>query len=287
MTWFLNIVGALLVLAALRDIFRTLWHPSGFGSLCRAAFDLVWKVTRRWSTELAGPLGLLTVVVTWSAMIVGGWTLIYLPHMPDGFYFGGPPDPGDSSDLVASIYLSLVAVATLGFGDIVPAYPALRLVVPLQALVGFVLFTAAISWILQVYPALVRRRGLAERLSLLADNDTTSYVGTGDPSTVTQLLQSLTEEILAVRMELLQYGETYYFAEKDPGISLAANLPYALDLARVGKESGSIDVRHAAHVLDGAITSTAASLDAFVGGESTAQLLDAFAADHRHPPVRG
>jgi hypothetical protein len=287
MTWFLNIVGALLVLAALRDIFRTLWHPSGFGSLCRAAFDLVWKVTRRWSTELAGPLGLLTVVVTWSAMIVGGWTLIYLPHMPDGFYFGGPPDPGDSSDLVASIYLSLVAVATLGFGDIVPAYPALRLVVPLQALVGFVLFTAAISWILQVYPALVRRRGLAERLSLLADNDTTSYVGTGDPSTVTQLLQSLTEEILAVRMELLQYGETYYFAEKDPGISLAANLPYALDLARVGKESGSIDVRHAAHVLDGAITSTAASLDAFVGGESTAQLLDGFAADHRHPPVRG
>jgi hypothetical protein len=287
MTWFLNIVGALLVLAALRDIFRTLWHPHGFGSLCRVAFDLVWKVTRRWNTELAGPLGLLAVVVTWSAMIVGGWTLIYLPHMPDGFYFGGPPDPGDSSDLVASIYLSLVAVATLGFGDIMPAYPALRLVVPLQALVGFVLFTAAISWILQVYPALVRRRGLAERLSLLADNDTASYVRTGDPSTVTQLLQSLTEEILAVRMELLQYGETYYFAEKDPGISLAANLPYALDLARVGKESGSIDVHHAAEVLDGAITSTAASLDAFVAGESTSGLLDAFAADHGQVPVRG
>jgi hypothetical protein len=287
-SWFLNALGALLVVLALRDIFHTLWHPRGFGSIGRALFALVWRVARRSRTELAGPLGLLTVVLTWAGMIVAGWTLVYLPHMPEGFYFGGPPHPGGSSDLVASIYLSLVAVATLGFGDIVPAYPALRLVVPFQALVGFVLFTAAISWVLQVYPALVRRRGLAERLSLLADNDTTAYAGSGDPSVVTQLLQSLTEEILAVRMELLQYGETYYFREADPGLSLAATLPYALDLANAGKQSDSVDVRHAAAVLEGALTSTAASLEQFVGtGGSVTDILDAFADDHGQPPTRG
>jgi hypothetical protein len=285
MSWFLNILGALLVLAALRDIFHTLWHPHGLGSLGRGVFALVWRVTSR-HTEIAGPLGLLTVVVTWAVMIVGGWTLVYLPHMPDGFHFSSPPHPGDSSDLVASVYLSLVAVATLGFGDIVPAYPALRLVVPLQALVGFVLFTAAISWILQVYPALVRRRGLAERLSLLADNDTTAYVGSGDPSVVTQLLQSLTEEVLAVRMELLEYGETYYFREADPGLSLAATLPYALDLARAGEQADSVDVRHAAAVLQGALTSTAASLEQFVGGGSVPEVLEAFAHDHGQRPTR-
>jgi hypothetical protein len=288
MSWFLNALGALLVILALRDIFHTLWHPRGFGSLGRVLFALVWRVTRQWRTEIAGPLGLLTVVLTWAVMIVAGWTLVYLPHMPDGFYFGGPPHPGDSSDLVASVYLSLVAVATLGFGDIVPAYPALRLVVPLQALVGFVLFTAAISWILQVYPALVRRRGLAKRLRLLADNDTVAYAVTGDPGTVAQLLQSVTEELLAVRMELLQYGETYYFREGDPSISLAANLPYALDLAHAGKQSGSLDVRHAAAVLEGTVTSTAESLDDYVRtGGSVTDVLAAFAEDHGQRATRG
>jgi hypothetical protein len=286
MSWFLNALGALLVLLALRDIFHTLWHPRGFGSLGRVLFALVWRVTRQWRTELAGPLGLLTVVLTWSVMIVAGWTLVYLPHMPEGFYFGGPPHPGDSSDLVASIYLSLVAVATLGFGDITPAYPALRMVVPLQALVGFVLFTAAISWILQVYPALVRRRGLAKRLNLLAQNDTVDYVTSGDPGTVAQLLQSVTEELLAVRMELLQYAETYYFREGDPSISLAANLPYALDLARAGEHAASVDVRHAAAVLEGAVASTAGSLDEYVRtGESVTEILDAFAHDHGQRPT--
>jgi hypothetical protein len=286
MSWFLNALGALLVVLALRDIFHTLWHPRGFGSLGRVLFALVWRVTRGSRTELAGPLGLLTVVLTWAGMIVVGWTLVYLPHMPEGFYFGGPPHPGGSSDLVASVYLSLVAVATLGFGDIVPAYPALRLVVPLQALVGFVLFTAAISWILQVYPALVRRRGLAKRLSLLAENGTIGYAASGDPGTVAQLLQSVTEELLAVRMELLQYAETYYFREGDPSISLAATLPYALDLARAGKQSDSVDVRHAAAVLEGAVTSTAGSLDEYVGtGGSVTEVLDAFAHDHGQRPV--
>lgn len=38
MTWLLTVAGALLVLLALRDIFHTLWHPSGFGTLARLVF---------------------------------------------------------------------------------------------------------------------------------------------------------------------------------------------------------------------------------------------------------
>jgi hypothetical protein len=63
-----------------------------------------------------------------------------------------------------ALYLSTVAMSTLGFGDIVPVDGWLRLVVPVQALVGFLLLTAAVSWVLQVYPAPARRRVLAVRL---------------------------------------------------------------------------------------------------------------------------
>ena len=114
-----------------------------------------------------GPLALLGTVVLWTALVVVGWAVIYLPHMPEAFNFGSSLSPSRSSDVVSSLYVSAVAVTTLGLGDITPADPVLRLLTPLEALVGFVLLTAAISWILQIYPALVRRRALARRIDVL------------------------------------------------------------------------------------------------------------------------
>lgn len=288
MTWVLDIGGALLVLLVLRDIFHTLWHPRGFGTLGRVVFATVWRLTRRTRTELAGPLGLLAVAFAWTGLVVAGWTLIYLPHMPDGFFFSSPLRPGASSDLVASIYLSMVAVGTLGFGDIVPAYPALRLLVPLQALIGFGLFTAVITWVLQVYPALIRRRALSRQLSIMAATDTASFLGSGETSVVTQLMRGLVDSLTTARLDLQQYGETYYFREDDPTLSLAANLPYALDLVAAGNRADSPEVRHLAAMLDHAVADVVGVLEEYVGShDTTSAALDAFAQDHGQHPLRG
>src|SRR5680860_399058 len=131
MTWAMTAVGVLLILYALRDIFHTLWHPAGFGTLSRTCFRIMWRVTklsnrRSHSTELAGPLGLLATLGTWTLFSIIGFGLVYLPRMPDGFYFGSSLEPKMSSDVVASLYLSIGAVATLGLGDILPATPLLR-----------------------------------------------------------------------------------------------------------------------------------------------------------------
>ena len=153
MTWVLTLLGAASIALALRDIYATLWHPTGLGTLSRWVFRIIWAVAARVGPRgralgSAGPLGMIATVLLWAALIVTGWALIYLPHMPDGFYFSSALQPQSSSDPVAALYLSLVTVATLGYGDITPAYPALRLLIPVQALIGFVMFTAAISWIL-------------------------------------------------------------------------------------------------------------------------------------------
>lgn len=222
-------------------------------------------------------------------MIVAGWTLVYLPHMPEGFFFSSSLRPAESSDVVASAYLSLVTVGTLGFGDIVPAEPALRLVVPLQALVGFVLLTAVISWVLQVYPALARRRAAARHLGLMAATDTETLVeNAGDAAAVVPLLQFLVAELTTVRMELLQYSESYYFRETDAELSLAASLPYALDLVAAGKRSARDEVRQVAAMLELAVSDLAGVLEQFVGEHAAvAAVLDAFAADHGQRPLRG
>ena len=70
--------------------------------------------------------------------------------------------------LVDSLYASLVAVATLGFGDITPTTSWLRILVPLEALIGFAVLTAGLSWVLSVYPVLHRRSSFAQTVMIAA-----------------------------------------------------------------------------------------------------------------------
>ena len=287
MEWLVSALGLVLVAVALRDIFHTLYHPQGFGRLAHGVFRVVWWVTdhvwRRRSRELAGPLGVLGTGLFWTALVVLGWTLVYFPHMPEGFNFGTGLTPEQSSDGVASLYLSLVTVATLGYGDIIPADPVLRILTPLQALVGFVLLTAAISWILQIYPALGRRRSAAKHLSLFRSHCTSEVLGTLEPSVASQMLTSVTREIVQLEADLVQYPEVYYFQEQPDDLSLAVTLPYALDMAESASTSGSAGVRLAAGMLGEAVESLALHLDrAYLRtGATAADVLESYAKDHR------
>ena len=297
MTWLLGIVGAVLILAALLDIFRTLWHPRGFGGIARAIFTATWRLTRplsrgQRSSELSGPLALVVTVALWTAMVVLGWALIYLPHLPDGFNYGSSLDPARSSGVVTAVYISFVYVATLGLGDIVPEASWLRLLVPLQALVGFILLTAAISWILQLYPALGRRRALARRLSALACPQTREIVSTGEVSVAASLLDTVTEGVIQVQVDLLQYGESYFFREERAANSLAATSGVLLDLIEAGRAASAPEVRHGADVLAAAVDDLATAVAMQYphlddeAADDPAAVLAAFADDHQHDQVR-
>ncbi len=291
MTWLMTTAGVALIVLALRDIFHTLWHPGGFGSLSRMVFASIWRVTklinRSRATELAGPWGLLATLALWTLLMVIGFSLVYLPRMPGGFYFGSSLEPGASSDVVASLYLSVVALATLGLGDIEPATALLRLVVPVEALLGFLLLTAGISWVLQLYPALIRRRALARRLTTMARHGAAEVVRTGEPSIAVQLLEGVRGDVAAAEMDLVQYGESYYFRESSTELSLAAAMSYVATLAAAGQRSASPEVRQAAAMLDSGLSAFLDVLrrDFLAGGSEASLTLAAFARDHQHPQL--
>lgn len=251
MTWILVCLGLLLVLLTLRDIFHTLWHPHGMGGVARQLFALTWRAGRRLlpdDSELAGPLALVVTAATWSAGLVVGFALVYLPHMPDGFSVTTPLSP-ERTEVWTSFYLSLVAVATLGLGDVTPVDPWLRMAVPAQALLGFLLFTAVISWVLQLYPALGRRRSLARLITTLGKADGATRVGEAQPAVAVALLEQLRSAVAMAETDLSEYGESYYFREADPGRSLAAQLPYLEDVVQAAVDSASPDVRWAGQML--------------------------------------
>ena len=287
--WLITGVGAVVVLAVLRDIFHTLWHPSGRSGLGRNVMAAVWRAGRprrgrRRVSVLAGPLSMVVVVLAWVALIVLGWTLVYWPHLQDGFFITGALQETSRGGFLDALYLSMVTVATLGFGDIVPTDEWLRIAVPVQALLGFALLTAAVTWVLQIYPALTRRRALAIRLSLLRRADAVRVLAGEDVPMAANLLEDIAGELVQARVDLTQYAETYYFRDGDESASLAATIEAALQLAHAAESSPRADLRFAGKLLDLALGDFARLLDEQflrVGGPPQA-VLAAYAADHGH-----
>ena len=288
-TILLTIAGAALILAALRDVFDVLFHESGRVMLSHGVTRTVWRAFRAIGSRqphlfsLAGPFALVSVVFSWGVLLILGWTLIYWPHMPGSFTLGTGVDP--SHPFTDSLYLSMVTLSTVGFGDIAPGTGLLRALTPLEALLGFGLLTASISWLLSIYPVLSRRRSLAYEVNLLVSSEkrTGTAVVELEPEAAEAVYSELTSRLVAVERDLAALPVAYYFAAADRRFSLPATMPKLLALAHRGlDESLPPRVRLRATMLHEAIDDFAQTAQAVhrLPGRTTEDLLRAYADDH-------
>jgi len=285
--------GVVLIAITLRDVFDALFHPEGRATLSRGVMRSVWRLFRRAANlrpglfQLAGPAALVTVVAIWAALLVLGWALFLWPHLPGGFMETAGGRLGGS--FFEAIHLSLVTLTTLGFGDVVPNATWLRVVEPLEALLGFGLLSASISWLLLLYPVLLRRRALAYELTLLAESatDVPELVEQLGPDSLERLCAELTSRLVAVERDLVAFPVAYYFAERDPRFSLADTVPLLLELAEnAGRREMPGSLRLRAQMLSRALDDFAGTVaDRFHGhrSDSTPELLEAFAEDNLRP----
>jgi voltage-gated potassium channel Kch len=273
-----------------RDAFDALFHAEGRGVFSRQITRAVWQVFRRAGTRhvrlsLAGPVAFVTVIATWAGLLVLGWALVFWPHMPGSFRFD-PDVEAAGSDLVHALNVSLVTLTTLGFGDITPTSEALRLILPLEALLGFGLLSASISWLVSIYPALSRRRSLAYEISLLraAEAEGDLSLDALPPDAAERILAELTSRLVAVERDLVHFPISYYFSAGDPRFSLPVAAPYLLEIARRGmNEAQPMIVRFRARLLMQAIDDLAKTTAAqFHGSGATTpeELLRGYARDH-------
>lgn len=297
MTTLATMLGVALIGVALRDIFAQLFQPSGSGPLNRWLTHLVWDGLRRIAVRypgvlsLAGPSIFLIIIGTWVALLAAGWAFIMWPRLPEDFFFATGGDPSEEHGFVDALYVSLLTLTTLGYGNITPTVGWLRIIVVLEALVGFGLLTAVISWLLSIYPALSRRQALAREVSHIrrAENETGADATRVDSEAAERLLFSLTSQLIMVRGDLAQFPVTYYFRASEELSSLPANMPGLVHLAERGHgEDQPPAVRLRAAMLQGAIQDFADTVSSrnFLGisPESVDDALAVYARDHLHAP---
>ena len=282
-------LGFGLIALAGRDVFDALFHPEGKGTLGHLIMRGVWAAFRQLARArpgafaLAGPTALLLVIGSWAALLILGWALIFWPHIYGGFYSAVAVHPGT---FVEALHISLVTITTVGFSDVIPHAGWLRVVAPLEALLGFGLLSASISWLLLIYPALSRRRSLAYEISLLieAERQTGVVLERLESASAERIYAELTSRLVAVERDLVSFPISYYFAELDERFALAAQAPRLYQLAERG---ASTDMPESARLrawmlLEALRDFSATTAERFHRrpGRSTTEALAAYAHDH-------
>ena len=269
----------------MNDVFQTLLHASGTGRLTHFLFRATWSLTRhrRRRVPINGTLTVLITIGVWVALVAVGWALIYLPYIPEGFVYTGI-DPDGYQPFPEAITISLVMLTTLGLGDTVPAAPLLRLLSPLEALAGFALLSASVSWFMQLYPALARRRAFAIELTSLHSRRTD-----GDRSRTSRLAKRARSCAPRRRRspwstaDLVQNAEIFYFTDGDERLSAARAIGFVTTLRDAALASPHADVRAEGRQLSGILDELATRLRqqySHVRGESADDILAAFAESH-------
>ncbi|MDQ0676051.1 voltage-gated potassium channel Kch [Pseudarthrobacter siccitolerans] len=279
-----TVLGAGLILLMLADVFHTLLYPHGSGPAGRAIMRGVWFLTKKLrgrASSVAAPLAMAAVIAAWASLAATGWALLYLPHLPDGFVYG--PGVPRHADFAEALYISLVSLSTVGFGEIVAADPLLRLVSGFQAITGFGLLTATVTWILQTYPALNRRRALAHQLNLFREAAGPAGLSALEPGHAAGLLESMAGNVASVSIDLLAFHETYYFREVDQRGSLPATVAYAQELASEASQSQNQELRFAGRMLHSALEGLADVLRGRFGhsGTTSSDVFDSYELHHR------
>ncbi len=286
------LAGILLIAYAARDVFHTVFHPVGSGAIGTRLGRWIWTSWRplaRWKHALIsipGPLSVVAVIWCWAVFLAVGFALIYLPFLPASYVFQTGLDPSQQGGFLNALYLSAEILVTLGLGDIAATPTWLRLIAPFEALMGLGVFTASISWVLATYPALNRRRSLAQEINYLKQTAETDGLAVfdADPLYAGGVLYGLVTRIVTVESDFVQFPITYYFHPVHGPDELANVVGYLDTVSKSAMNAGDYVRRHAGTVLNRAVADMADTLRVkFLNLPYDAQPTDvwqAYARDH-------
>jgi len=244
--WLWQSLGAILVIAALSDVFQTIFHPTERGTIGDMVARTIWRVFRRLAhihrplLSWAGPLAVLSIMLMWTTLLITGFALIYWPRMDTGFSYANPADLGKRHTFFDAVDLSLDSVITMT-GDISPSNSTLRLLMGLEAAFGFGILTASISWLLSIYPILERRRSLGHSATLLRDAEREAH-GLA-PGFAREMFSTYAQQLITLRSDFMHFPVAFYFHEHRERAGLSSSFSILREFSDWAQQQPDPDLR--------------------------------------------
>jgi hypothetical protein len=222
---------------------------------------VIWFVFRRVSTDrrenlkLAGPVAILCIMFMWALCSVFGFAFIYYPFMHTQFALAPGLDAARHQGFMDALNVSIGSLITVG-GDFNAKSKAIRLAMGIEAIMGFGLLTASVSWLLSIYPALERRHTLAHEATLLhyAEEKTGIRIEELPSSEAQDVIWGLAASMATARNDLTQFPIIYYFQAGDEESGFSGVILYLAELAEKASQTNNPpSVRMAGIALGGAI----------------------------------
>lgn len=230
----LGVLGAVLVLVALADLFVTVFNYDGFSFVANRLHGLLWKgmrglaaglpVRARHAALSLGSASMLPATyVLWLGLEVVGFALMFLPGL-HGHAFTRHTGGGFGD----ALYLSGGGISSLTFVDIVPRSGLERGLVDLETIIGLTTFTLALGYVVTTFDVLKTLDGLHATVRRHAEDPSrpssilARHFRGGQPTELPGLLQAISERLEEYDQGLRRYPVVYYFHTR----RLARSIPH-------------------------------------------------------------
>lgn len=291
-----QVLGAILIVAALADVFLTVLHPRADAGIFSPRLNrLVWALCRLASRPFgkrrqallsyAGPMLLAATAMLWVGLLILGFALVYWPAL--GTHITA--EPYTPRDFTTALYYSGTCLTTLGFGDLLPQNGRYRLLAVLQAGLGLSVLTLAFTYLMSIYTALIRRNAFALELDFASGGQGDAAemlirLAGGDGVRVTkEEFAMMGRELLHLLQSHYSFPAVHYFRRRQVAYATARAALLTLDAASLVRSALDHE-RYASFIRSSAV-------ELFWGGglqlvcETAADVLprDMIAAEVDHP----
>lgn len=303
----IQIAGALVVLVTMVDVFLTVLLGGTTSLITSPMNRAVWRIFRWLARVLpaqrgkilpfAGPTLVLLTVVMWVTLLAVGFALVFMPAL--GEQISSSTDQTETGFWPA-MYYSAMSLSTLGIGDFAATTTFYRLLTTLEAIIGFSMLTASLTYLMSIYSALISYNGFALGLHYASDEtgNATNIIARlgpgGDFSSAETSLSAYASTLAQVHEAHQTYEVLRYFRLEEIAYGMPRTLLMVMDLTsllgtaidqqayRTTTRSISIAQLHGLglRMLD-SLASHVAPHAAETGGEQSAPTEDAWRAHFR------
>jgi len=244
-----QIVGTVLVTVSLVDIYLTVLFPRLGSSLLSLPLGKgMWRFFRTiarlapFKDEMllahSGPMLMIATVIVWVCLLISGFALIIWPELGSAIKSS---DGWTDTNFITALYYSGFSLTTLGTGDVTPESSFQRLLMIVEAALGFSIFTLTITYLLSIYSALIRRNTFAlslhHRSASTADAaEVLARLGaSGELSCVQQDISNMARDLINLLESQHSYPALLYFRFRQTYYALPRILLLTMDTATLMK----------------------------------------------------